>query len=288
MHLVTSSIFLPSICALISPLSRARLLKAYLAATCVWAIIRGRPLLDVKGFVEDMQRSDVRVCSGSGSETLWAKWIELAKVHPDEHLTKTIRSLSGWARIFGSRRARLPLCKKVGPVESRLVVDAGVANDQLKKDRSGKGEIVHEDVDLSPRARRDWESDTLSLPTICVQSSSGVCDSRTMSNNRVNGGLACQVSSKPSQLESLCPAGVDRTAAATGNEKDDMPSTELPGSEYLDGSLFLRVANLTFKRMGWDIRDGQVVELGLKEGEFMSEADFWDFDGISPIPTAKT
>ena len=226
MHLVTSSIFLPSICALISPLSRARLLKGYLAATCVWAVARGRPSLDVKGFVEDMQRSDAGMCSESGSETLWVKWIELAKVHPDEHLTKIIRSLAWWARVFGSRRARLPLGKKVKSVRSGLFIDPGVANDQLQQS-GGEGEIAFEG--MSPRH-----------------------------------------------------ADVDSTAAgSSGNEGDYIPSTELPGSEYLDGSLFLSVAILTFKRMGWDIQDGKVVERisKSKEGELdRSEAEFWDFD----------
>jgi len=114
------------------------------------------------------------------------------------------------------------------------------------------------------------------------QSSTGLCDSPKVSNDpdlRVNGGYACQGSSKLSRLETLRPAGVDGTAAATGDEEEYMPSTELPGSEYLDGSLFLRVAILTFKRMGWVIQDGEVVELRSKFDR--SETEFWDFDGIS-------
>jgi len=114
-----------------------------------------------------MQRSDSR--NGSGSETLWAKWIELARVHPDKHLTKAIRSLAGWARVFGSRSARLPLGKKAKSVKSALVIDAGVANDQLKKGGSGEAEIVFEDTDLSPRAWRNWENGKLSSPTPCLR-----------------------------------------------------------------------------------------------------------------------
>ena len=286
MHLVTSSIFLPSICALISPLSRARLLKAYLAATCVWAITRGRPSLDAKGFAEDMQWSPDS-CSGSGSETLWAKWIELAKVHPDKHLTKSIRSLAGWARVFGSRRCRLPLSKRTKSVKSALVIDAGVANDQLTKGGNREGEITFEDADLSPRAWSDWENGKLISPTL---SSGEVRDSWSVSNDSdlipktwreaVNDRYAGQMSSKPSQLESLRYAGVNGTDVMSGNGDDYMPSTELPGSEYLDGSLFLSVATLTFRRMGWDIQNGLVVERRSKDGEF--EAGFWDFDVISP------
>ena len=285
---MTSSIFLPSICALISPLSRARLLKAYLAATCVWAVARGRPLLDVKGFVEDMQRWDTEMWGASGNESLWAKWIELAKVHLDEHLTKAIRSLACWARVFGSRRPRLPLGKRAKSVKSALAIDVGVAYDQLKKRGNGECETAFEDADPSPRAWRDWKNGIIS-PTQCVQSSSEVRGSRGMSNDpdlspmmwreAVNSGCAGQVSSKSSQLESLHYAGVNGTDVISGNGDDYMPSTELPGSEYLDGSLFLSIATLTFKRMGWDIQNGKVVKRRSKDGEF--EAGFWDSDVIS-------
>jgi len=91
------------------------------------------------------------------------------------------------------------------------------------------------------------------------------------------------VSSKPSQLESLRHAGVNGTDVVSGNGEDYMPSTELPGSEYLDGSLFLSIAILTFKRMGWDIQNGKVVERRSKDGGFdKTKAGFWDFDVISP------
>ena len=273
MHLVTSSIFLPSICALISPLSRARLLKAYLAAICIWAVARGQPSLDVKGFVEDMQRSNAEICSGSGTEPFWAKWIELAKVHPEAHLAKTIRSLAGWARVFESRRARLPLGKMVKSVKSGLVADAGVANDQLKKDGSGESEIALQDADPSPRAHRDWKIGTLIAPkTMGVHSSSEVRMSNSLDlsprQEGVNGGYAGQVSFKPSpELES---------AAVSGNEV--MPSTELPGSEYLDGSLFFSVATLTFKRMNSKL---EVVERTSNLKEVQLDRRFCDFGVVS-------
>src|SRR5258707_15444498 len=67
MHLITSSIFLPSLCALISPVSRSRLFKTYLAVSCIWAVARGQPKLDVKGFVEATKES-ANLPGGSGNQ----------------------------------------------------------------------------------------------------------------------------------------------------------------------------------------------------------------------------
>ena len=56
-------------------------------------------------------------------------------------------------------------------------------------------------------------------------------------------------------------------SAATLNGSDTMPITKLPGSEHLDGTLFLRTALLTAGRLGW-VREGQDSERS------------WDFAGF--------
>jgi len=135
-------------------------------------------MLDVEGFV-DATKDSANLPGGRGNQ--WGKILEEARVHRDEHVTKVIRSLSGWAGVFGTRRARLPLKKK------------------------------HEDENSGPGS----------------------------------------------------------TPVDTENEADYLPPTELLGSEYLDGSLFVRVAVLTLRRTGWDF--------GKQEKE---EDDEWDFDGF--------
>lgn len=153
-------------------------MKTYLAVSCIWAVARGQPKLDVEGFVEAMKDS-ANLPGGRGNQ--WGKILEEARVHRDEHVTKVIRSLSGWASVFGTRKARLPLKKK----------HEGDSSEMMEKSHD------------------------------------------------------------------------------TENEADCLPPTELPGSEYLDGSLFVIVAVLTLRRTGWDF--GKQVK---------EEGDEWDFHGF--------
>ncbi|KAJ3483121.1 hypothetical protein NLJ89_g12090 [Agrocybe chaxingu] len=178
MHLVTSSIFLPSLCAIISPTSQARLLKSYLMASLVWVVARGRPRLDIEGFVAATQdasaipglpeslksKSDSDSVTGVDEESkIWSRILDEARVHQDEHLTKTIRALAGWAAVFGARKAR----------------------------------------------------------------------------GSLKGG---------------------DTTSTEANTQNVIPLTELPGSQYLDGGFFFRVAVLTLGRMGWDLEKGDQEE----------------------------
>jgi hypothetical protein len=193
MHLVTSSIFLPSLCALLSLPSKVRLLRAYFAAVCTWYVARGRPALDIAGFFSQK----ISIPSGldpdpmkGGVPNLWIPLLQSGMAHPDEHLIKTQRALSCWAQKFGVKKARvLP----------------------IKGDLNSQGDAV--------------------------QSSSATHHSaETTSGNTLNGF-------------------------------DTMPITELPGSEHIDGTLFLRTGLLTADRLGW-VREGQ--NLG----------EFWDFKGF--------
>ena len=50
MHLATSSIFLPSIVAYLSPRSAALLLRSYFTVALTWYVGRGRPALPINEF----------------------------------------------------------------------------------------------------------------------------------------------------------------------------------------------------------------------------------------------
>jgi len=184
---VTSSIFLPSLCAFLSPSSKARFLRAYFATVCAWYVTRGRPALDIAGFFSQ----EISLPSGldpdpreGGVTNLWIPLLQSGMAHSDEHLIKTQRALACWAQKFGAKRARDPI-----------------------KD------------DLNNLGLRESASAT------------------------------------------------DATSRNTLNGFDTMPITELPGSEHIDGTLFLRTGLLTADRLGW-VREGQ--ELG----------KFWDFTGF--------
>ncbi|KAH6905273.1 hypothetical protein BKA70DRAFT_1226037 [Coprinopsis sp. MPI-PUGE-AT-0042] len=101
MHLVTSSIFLPSIATLISPVARARLLHTYLLMAFALYAFNDCPKLDFTGFYALQQT----LAEGPGKSNPWLPIIEHAIEHHDEHLVKTQRALSAWASHFGSSPA---------------------------------------------------------------------------------------------------------------------------------------------------------------------------------------
>ncbi|TFK38464.1 hypothetical protein BDQ12DRAFT_605867 [Crucibulum laeve] len=114
MHLVTSSLFLPSLLALIPPHSQVLLLRTYLATSLAWYIARGRPALAVSEFFAASHTSTHPIPAGpqptankeaifSESQTPnpWLPIIQSSIVHPDEHVPKLQRSLAHWAAVFG-------------------------------------------------------------------------------------------------------------------------------------------------------------------------------------------
>lgn len=208
MHLVTSSIFLPSLCAFISLSSKVRLLRAYLAAVCTWYVVRGRPALDIAGFFSQ----EISIPSGLDPDhrkvdvpNLWTPLLQSAMAHPDGHLIETLRALSCWAQKFGVKKARVLPNKDDDHLSSHA---------------------------LGLDAKSSSEGDA-------VQSSSNTQHS------------------------------ADTTSGEPFDDFDTMPVTELPGSEHLDGTLFLRTGLLTADRLGW-----------VREGRDMSIGEFWDFKGF--------
>ncbi|KAF6756729.1 hypothetical protein DFP72DRAFT_1066599 [Ephemerocybe angulata] len=119
MHLVTSSIFIPSYCAYLSPLSTARFLQTYLTVALAMYVFRGCPPFDIPGFYHAEEPQPVGPQPHPGKGTLpspesgkavnpdpWLPIIQTSVVHPDEHVPKTQRALANWAGHFGTRRFR--------------------------------------------------------------------------------------------------------------------------------------------------------------------------------------
>ncbi|KAH6905043.1 hypothetical protein BKA70DRAFT_1565421 [Coprinopsis sp. MPI-PUGE-AT-0042] len=101
MHLVTSSIFLPSQSALISPVARARLLHTFLVTTLALYAFFRCPTIDYVSFYAHKD-----ACQKESTEANpWLHLIDDAINHYDEHLTKAQRALATWSAHFGSLNA---------------------------------------------------------------------------------------------------------------------------------------------------------------------------------------
>ncbi|KAL0069225.1 hypothetical protein AAF712_003588 [Marasmius tenuissimus] len=120
MHLVTSSLFLSSLVASLSPRSRALLLRTQLAqCLLVWTRL-GKPRLDIAGFyAADTAHPNTlnqplsppapsKFALPSSTSPLavnpnpWFFILRQALVHPDDHVSKTIRTLNHYASKYGS------------------------------------------------------------------------------------------------------------------------------------------------------------------------------------------
>ena len=248
MHLVTSSIFLPAICAVVSQDSQTRLLKAYFATALTWAIARGRPSLDVKGFWETLQNSKVMTAPSSKPawESTWLRMIEEARTHHDEHLTKIIRSLAGWAAAFGTRKARAKLPPNASANEETKLFamneayGAGIGLGKSGGDKGGKAQTSPGD------------------------------ETKTGAADFVQSDVPA-TSDYPNQKNDL--RGLDE-------DENVLPQTELPGAEYLNGRFFEMVAVLTMNRMGWELDGTWNREKWVRKEGQREEEEFWDFVGF--------
>ncbi|SJL02208.1 uncharacterized protein ARMOST_05534 [Armillaria ostoyae] len=114
MHLVTSSLFLPSLVNSLSTTSQALLLRSYMAVSLAWWISRGRPSFDIPKFLESDDNESVNPDSTATSGNLsstpnpWFAIIQQALFHPDDHLCKMQRALAYFAALYGTRRGGLP------------------------------------------------------------------------------------------------------------------------------------------------------------------------------------
>jgi hypothetical protein len=108
-HLVTSSLFIPSILSLLKPVHQADLLRAYFATTLVWFVSRGRPALDVQGFFESVSadpKPNPDPNSSAADEPVGNPWYTVLAhtiPHPDEHHVKAERALAHGAALYGTR-----------------------------------------------------------------------------------------------------------------------------------------------------------------------------------------
>ena len=118
MHLVTSSMFLPSYANYLNSSSLSTLLRTYFSiALTVW-VARGRPAPSIEAFYARSRPSFSfhGPCPTPGPDVLiggddaimpnpWMYALQSSLVHPDEHLAKCMRALAHFAALRGAEPA---------------------------------------------------------------------------------------------------------------------------------------------------------------------------------------
>ncbi|KIY72268.1 hypothetical protein CYLTODRAFT_344384 [Cylindrobasidium torrendii FP15055 ss-10] len=116
MHLVTSSLFLPSYMPYLSPPSQKLFLRSYLAMTLVWFVgSRTRSFdLDIAKFVSadiasyattptvSVKPFEGALINSAAVANPWHGILQEATLHPDEHLCKIQRAFAHYASAFGA------------------------------------------------------------------------------------------------------------------------------------------------------------------------------------------
>ncbi|KAG0700989.1 hypothetical protein DFH29DRAFT_1080332 [Suillus ampliporus] len=100
MHLVTSSLFLPSLLSYLPQNSQVLLLRTYFASTVTWWILRGSPRLDIQGFL------DATSSPPSSAGTVANPFLNLVQsaiMHPNDHMVKIQRAFAHFSSLYGAR-----------------------------------------------------------------------------------------------------------------------------------------------------------------------------------------
>ncbi|KAF8829930.1 hypothetical protein HHX47_DHR2000250 [Lentinula edodes] len=146
MHLVTSSLFLPSLTAHLSPSSQELLLRGYFAISLALYVARGRPKIDSKPLFEVAMDDNVfdpekepsiappalSILSSSSKEpkepNLWLPLISRAILHPDDHVPKFQRAVAHYATFLMSETA------PYGTWESPITAESITGNSTTRDD----------------------------------------------------------------------------------------------------------------------------------------------------------
>ena len=111
MHVVTSSLFLPSLVAYLSPASSVLLLRKHFITSLAWWVARGRPAIDLHAFYAGTSPNAAAPPTLAGPSLApegttpnpWLALVESALVHPDDHIAKVQRALLHYAQVYGER-----------------------------------------------------------------------------------------------------------------------------------------------------------------------------------------
>lgn len=99
MHLVTSSLFLPSLLPYLPQTSQVLLLRGYFASILGWWIARGFPRLDIQGFLG----ATSYISSEAKVANPFLDIVQSAIIHPNEHMPKIQRAFAHFSSLYGAR-----------------------------------------------------------------------------------------------------------------------------------------------------------------------------------------
>ena len=115
--MVTSSIFLPSFIAYLTPSSQELFLRGYFFVSLGWWIARGRPALNIAKFfsatspksspalTNKVPKPHKSAVASSSVPNPWLPLIANSVIHPDDHHAKLQRALVHYGRLYGTRVA---------------------------------------------------------------------------------------------------------------------------------------------------------------------------------------
>ncbi|KAG6330102.1 hypothetical protein ID866_8987 [Astraeus odoratus] len=152
MHLLTSSLFVPSLLSKISkPSPRRVLLLTYFATSLALYVGRGRPKLDLRTFyqgTEHLLHKVPGIGTSPAAGTLpepssglaqtpntWLPLIQSTLVHPNEHFCKAQRALAHYSSLYGTRR------KGWTAVLSRAISPAELSGEEEAEKKVGLKEL---------------------------------------------------------------------------------------------------------------------------------------------------
>lgn len=110
--MVTSSIFLPSYIAYLTPPSQELLLRGYFFVSLIWWIARGRPSLNITEFFSSPTHRPTSSNKPHPSAIVplvtpnpWLPLLANSVIHPSDHHAKLQRALSHYGMLYGGRDA---------------------------------------------------------------------------------------------------------------------------------------------------------------------------------------
>ena len=116
--MVTSSIFLPSFIAYLTPSSQELLLRGYFFVSLAWWVARGRPALNITKFFsgtnpkpspalsDKVPKPHQSAVASSNVPNPWLPLIANSVIHPSDHHAKLQRALAHYGTLYGKREAR--------------------------------------------------------------------------------------------------------------------------------------------------------------------------------------
>jgi len=112
MHLVTSSLFLPSFVAHLTPTSTRAFLRSYFAVVLGYWVSQGRPKFDIRNFYAATSSPEPAgekpipnpgtLDKGNVFPNAWYPLLQSTLMHPGEHLLKLERAFAHYASLYGT------------------------------------------------------------------------------------------------------------------------------------------------------------------------------------------